>query len=224
MTQKISHLRDLTQQPGNPRRHNPRNIGLIVAGLHEVGAARSGVIDENGVILAGNGTYEALAEAGIERVKVIEADGDEWVVVKRSGLSEEQKRRLAYYDNRAGDLSDWEAEQVLADLDAGLDLTGMFSDGELNALLQTVAQPAPPEKQRYDLTSTVAGDTAREPGDEAPANSTSVGLGEKPRYPLAIVLTRSELALWNKAKKALKVRADKACLLRLLQEIGLEET
>jgi ParB-like chromosome segregation protein Spo0J len=66
---------------------------MIVDALREVGAARSGVIDEEGRILAGNATWEALAEAGIERVKVVEADGEEWVVVKRSGLTEEQKRR-----------------------------------------------------------------------------------------------------------------------------------
>src|SRR5688572_27774196 len=100
---KVSALKDLTQDPKNARKHNSRNLGMIEASLRQVGAARSGVIDENGVILAGNGTYEALARAGIEKVKVVEADGNEWVVVRRAGLSEEQKRLLALADNRAGE-------------------------------------------------------------------------------------------------------------------------
>lgn len=39
----------------NLRKHNPRNIGMLRDALGEVGAARSIVIDENDVVLAGNG-------------------------------------------------------------------------------------------------------------------------------------------------------------------------
>lgn len=42
---KIDHLKDLTPDKRNARKHNPRNIGMIVDSLHEVGAARSIVID-----------------------------------------------------------------------------------------------------------------------------------------------------------------------------------
>lgn len=101
---KTSHLRDLILDPENARQHTPDNVGMIADALREVGAARSGVIDENNVILAGNATYEALAEVGIDNVKIVEADGNEWVVVKRTGLSEEQKRRLALFDNRTAEL------------------------------------------------------------------------------------------------------------------------
>lgn len=95
---EIKHLSDLHPDQRNARKHNPRNIGMVADSLREVGAARSGVIDEDGNILAGNGTWEALAEAGIERVKVVEADGNEWVVVRRKGLTEEQKRKLSLYE------------------------------------------------------------------------------------------------------------------------------
>ena len=52
-----------------------------------VGAARSIVIDEDGVVLSGNATIEAAAQAGIDRVKVVEADGNEIVAVQRKGLT-----------------------------------------------------------------------------------------------------------------------------------------
>jgi hypothetical protein len=48
---------------------------MVVDALHEVGAARSIVIDENSVILAGNGVTEAAAEAGITKVRIIDVAG-----------------------------------------------------------------------------------------------------------------------------------------------------
>lgn len=141
---EVRTLADLRQDSMNARRHNPRNVSLIVDALHEVGAARSGVIDEDGRILAGNATFEALAEAGIERVRVVETDGQEWVVVRRSGLSEEAKRRLALYDNRTAELADWDPE-VLAGLDTDGLLDGLWGAEELAELLADFAPEPPPD-------------------------------------------------------------------------------
>ncbi len=137
----ITHLGDLTQDPANRRKHTPRNIGTIVDSLHEVGAARSIVIDEDGVILAGNGVYDAAAEAGIERVQVVDADGETVIAVRRTGLTDTQKRRLALYDNRAAELAEWDADQLLADLNAGLSFDGLWDKSELDALLAGVSVP-----------------------------------------------------------------------------------
>src|SRR5688572_21145481 len=90
-----AHLRDLTPDAENRRQHNSRNIGMVVDALQRVGAARSIVIDEHGVVLAGNGVVEAAAEAGIEQVLIVEATGHELIAVRRSGLTAEQKRELA---------------------------------------------------------------------------------------------------------------------------------
>src|SRR3954464_3293773 len=116
------HIKDLVPDPENRRKHNPRNLGMVVDALHQVGAARSIVIDEDNVILAGNGVTEAAAEAGITRVRVIEADGQELIAVRRSGLTPEQKRALAIYDNRTGELATWNFDQLAADKAAGLSL------------------------------------------------------------------------------------------------------
>ena len=130
-----AHLRDLTPAPENRRQHNPRNVGLIVDAMHAVGAARSIVIDENNVVLAGNATIDAAAEAGIERVRIVEADGDEVIAVRRAGLTAAQKRTLALADNRASELSTWNLDQLRADADAGLDLAAFFQPAELADLL-----------------------------------------------------------------------------------------
>lgn len=135
-----THIKDLTSDPENRRSHNPRNIGQIVDSLHAVGAGRSIVIDEDDVILAGNGVTEAAAEAGITKLRVIEADGHELIAVRRRGLTPEQKRLLAMADNRAAELATWSIPQLQADLASGLDLAPFFTDEELKTLFQSVAE------------------------------------------------------------------------------------
>lgn len=138
MSKTENHIKILKPLKRNPRRHNPRNIGMIVDSLQEVGAARSIVIDENNEILAGNGTIEAAGEAGITKLQIVEADGETIIAVRRKGLTPEQKARLAVIDNRANETSDWDAE-VLAELAAqGVELDDLWSGDELTALLARI--------------------------------------------------------------------------------------
>lgn len=129
------HVGELIGDHENRRKHNPRNVGLIVDALHRVGAARSIVIDEDNRILAGNATVDAAAEAGIEIIRVIEASGHEIIAVRRRGLTNEQKRYLAMADNRAAELATWDLDQLQADADSGLDLSAFFEPTELADLL-----------------------------------------------------------------------------------------
>lgn len=153
-----THIRELVRDPANRRLHTERNVQMIAAGLRGVGAARSIVIDESNTILAGNGVAAAAAEAGITKVRVIEADGAELIAVRRRGLSDAEKRDLALYDNRAGELSTWNFEQLQADHDAGLTLQPFWTPEEQEALLSTASA---------DEIGAMAG----EPGadDEAPS-------------------------------------------------------
>ena len=130
----MTKISELIPDAKNARAHNPRNVGMIVNALHEVGAARSIVIDEDGNILAGNATIEAAAEAGIENVEIIEADGETIIAVRRTGLTDEQKTRLKYFDNQTAAIADWDPDVILADLEAGFDFDEIFSGAELENL------------------------------------------------------------------------------------------
>lgn len=141
MAKPMDHIKDLTPDPRNARRHNPRNEGMLEQSLREVGAARSIVIDEDGVVLAGNATVNAAAAAGIERMRVVDADGEEIIAVRRTGLTPEQKRRLAIFDNRTAELADWDPAILSADLDAGVDLGAWWFPEELDALVSGLAVP-----------------------------------------------------------------------------------
>lgn len=131
----IASLGDLTQDPRNARKHNPRNVGLIVDALQEVGAGRSIVIDENGVILAGNATYEAAAEAGINKVVVVQTNGDEIIAVQRRNLTPKQKTRLALFDNRTAETAEWDSD-VLEELSSEGLTDGMFREDELEDVFE----------------------------------------------------------------------------------------
>lgn len=150
-TVRRRHISEYRPQPEgeNARAHTPRNIGMIVDAIQEVGAARSGVADEDSHILAGSGTYEAMVEAGIEDVIEVEADGNQWVIVRRPGLDEDQKQRLALYDNRTAELAQW-GVPVLADMieDDAESLEGLFRDDELADLGVLDAILAEPEPER----------------------------------------------------------------------------
>lgn len=128
--------------PANARRHDARNVALIRDALFEVGAARSIVVDEDGTILAGNATVQAAQAAGLTRVQVVDADGQTLVAVRRTGLTPQQKQRLALFDNRAAELAEWDAERLAAFLaeDAAA-LEGLFDREEVETLLAGLRPP-----------------------------------------------------------------------------------
>jgi hypothetical protein len=131
---KPTTLAALTPDPQNARTHGDRNLEMIAASLRDVGPARSIVIDEDGVVLAGNGVRAAAALAGLEKLRIIDAAGDEVIAVRRSGLTAGQKQRLAIYDNRTAELAEWNPATLAAAQDAGLDLAPFFSTEELATL------------------------------------------------------------------------------------------
>jgi hypothetical protein len=135
-------LSELTPDPQNRRLRTPRNLDMIAASLKSVGAARSIVLDENNQILAGNGVHEAAPAAGISRVRIIDADGDELIAVRRRGLTDDQKRELAIFDNRTGELAAWDVGQLQADADAGLSLGQFWNGDEMAALLAQAKRKA----------------------------------------------------------------------------------
>lgn len=143
----VTSLEALTQDPKNARRRTQRSTGMLERSLQEFGAARSLVIDENGVILAGNGTAEAAAAVGIDKVLVVPADGRTLIAVQRTDLSPAQKAEYGVADNRSSDLSEFDGAALAGLLDdhPTLDLSPWFTDQEFKELVQGLdAEPPPP--------------------------------------------------------------------------------
>ena len=136
MPKEIKTIADLQLDLSNVRKHNSSNVEMIEMSLHEVGAARSIVVDEDGVILAGNATVEAAANVGIEEIQVVDVDGGTIVAVRRKGLTEAQKKRLALFDNRSAELAQWDIEALAIFLEQDKEaLEGLWHEEELRELL-----------------------------------------------------------------------------------------
>lgn len=129
-------LADLKSDPTNRRQRTARSAKMLVESLEHLGAARSIVIDEDNEILAGNGVVEAAEEAGITNLQIVETDGTTLVAVRRTGLSADEKRALALYDNRTGELSEWIPERLAKDQADGQLLTPWFSEVEMRKLMK----------------------------------------------------------------------------------------
>ena len=102
----------------NYLRHNDKNKDLIKKSLKECGAGRSIVIDNDNEIVAGNGVYEQAKALDIP-IKVIETDGSELVVVKRTDLKtkDEKRKKLALMDNSASGQVEWDLDNIRDDFD-----------------------------------------------------------------------------------------------------------
>lgn len=100
----------------NYRIHNDANKKLIRKSLEECGAGRSIFIDSEGEIIGGNGVYEQAQKLKMP-VKIVETDGSELVVVKRTDLKtdDEKRKRLAIMDNSTSDSSEFDLELLKDD-------------------------------------------------------------------------------------------------------------
>lgn len=110
-------IKDLKQDKRNFRKHNQQNLDLIKKSVSEVGLGRSVVIDNENEIVCGNGLVSTLDKN--TPIKVIETDGSELVVVKRTDLNtnDEKRKQLAIMDNSTSDSSEFDLESLQADFD-----------------------------------------------------------------------------------------------------------
>lgn len=113
-------IKDLKQDKRNYRKHNQKNLDLIKKSVQEVGLGRSVVIDNENEIICGNGLVSTLDKN--TPVKIIETDGSELVVVKRTDLAtdDEKRKQLAVMDNSTSDSSSFDLDLLQADFDLSL--------------------------------------------------------------------------------------------------------
>lgn len=114
-------LSDLKKPDRNVRLHTDKQLNEFVRSVEMFGQIRPIVTDENNIILAGNGLYEALKRMGRDKADVL----------KIPNLSENQKKKLMLADNKIfglgmDDLESFDA--ILEDLKNDLDIPGFDED------------------------------------------------------------------------------------------------
>lgn len=97
----MTTIADLSFDDKNFNRHTSYGMSLLEKSLQENGAGRSILLDKDNNIIAGNGIVEAASSVGLEKVKIVEAKGDEIIAVKRTDISLDSKkgRSMALADN-----------------------------------------------------------------------------------------------------------------------------
>jgi len=150
-------IKDLKQDRRNFRKHNQRNLDLIKKSVNEVGLGRSVVIDNENEIVCGNGLVSTLDKN--TPVKVIETDGSELVVVKRTDLAtnDNKRKQLAIMDNSASDSSEWDFEKLETDFDTeelqdwGLDVDFAIEEEEKEVIEDEVPEEVETRCKRGDI-------------------------------------------------------------------------
>lgn len=112
---------DLKHVEGNTRLHSERQLREYVRSIEMFGQIRPLVIDENNVVLAGNGLLAALRMMGAKTVAC-------HVV---TGLTDKQKKKLMLADNKIFQLGEddtYAFEEALRELSGDIDIPGYSAD------------------------------------------------------------------------------------------------
>lgn len=100
-------LSDVLPDPANVRLHSERNVLAIKASLARWGQQKPIVVGPDGVIVAGNGTFEAARQLGWERIDIV-----------RTTLEGAERVAFAIADNRTAELADWDLSRLGPELRA----------------------------------------------------------------------------------------------------------
>lgn len=117
MKQLTMKLKDLVRPERNIRIHTEKQLEEFERSVRMFGQIRPIVVDENNVILAGNGLYETLLRMNEEQA----------LVYKYEDLTEAQKKKLMIADNKIFSLGIENLDtlnEFLEELDGDLDIPG----------------------------------------------------------------------------------------------------
>lgn len=124
---------ELKQDNRNCNAGTKRGRKMVADSLKEYGAGRSILVDKDDRIIAGN---KSVSAAGDMPIRVVETDGSELVVVKRTDLSldDAKARSLAIADNRSSEVGlDWDLP-TLESFRSELPLDKFWTEKELGTL------------------------------------------------------------------------------------------
>lgn len=105
-------LEDILPYENNPRK-NDDAVNAVAESIRQCSYITPVVVDENYVILAGHTRYKALKALEYKEVPCLVCEG----------LTEEQKKKYRYLDNKTGEKATWDLMKLEVELE-GVDLEG----------------------------------------------------------------------------------------------------
>jgi DNA modification methylase len=152
---QIVSLGKLKPNKRNARTHSKKQIRQIANSIQRFGWTYPVLVDDNSVVIAGFGRYQAAKLLGLREIPVI----------VKSGLSDAEKRALALADNKIAANSGWDRTQLAAELG---ELAVLLPECNLN-LEVTGFEPAEIDALMGDLI-----DSEQDPVDELPVLAAKV--------------------------------------------------
>ncbi|MCM1441147.1 MAG: ParB N-terminal domain-containing protein [Roseburia sp.] len=98
---------------GNNPRKNDGAVNAVAESIRQCSYIAPIIVDEGKVIIAGHTRYKALKALGADEAQCLVCEG----------LSEEQKKKYRYLDNKTGEKATWDLLKLEVELE-GLDLEG----------------------------------------------------------------------------------------------------
>jgi len=143
---KISEFRPQRQ---NANKHTPRGLGMLDKSMGENGFIGAMTSAADGEIFDGSARLETAYERFGEDVEpiVIDADGTRPIIVRRIDIpsaDDPRAKKLAIAANRIASVDlDWDAD-ILAAIADEVDISDMFFDDELAALVERDSEEETP--------------------------------------------------------------------------------
>ena len=111
-------LEDIHPYANNPRK-NDGAVNAVAESIRQCTYITPIIIDEDHVILAGHTRYKALKALGMTQAECLVCEG----------LTEEQKKKYRFLDNKTGEKAVWDLMKLETELE-GIDLEGFDFFGQ----------------------------------------------------------------------------------------------
>ncbi len=155
----MSNLSAFKPATENANKHTIRGLAQLDKSMQEDGWVAPITVAADGETLDGSARLERAFDVFDNEALVVEHDGKKPVVMVRTDIPNAKTnhaKRIAVRANRIAEIDlEWDAAQLFADMESGLDLSGLFDEDELAAVLgDLMPEPepvdAPPQIDRAE--------------------------------------------------------------------------
>lgn len=192
---KYGNIDDLIPDDQNANKGTDRGQAMIEDSIEVLGLGRSVLVDKNDKLIAGNKTQKGAKKKGVQKTIIVETDGTELIVVKRTDLSidDEKGRALALADNRTAEANlNWEPGNLEIHFDA---ITNLGLDSLVFDMPQVIT-----DEDLSGLFTPRAGKDQNDEDDQGDDGETWGNGGNVPPFSFVLTYTESD---YEKVKEAI---------------------
>lgn len=139
------NIESFRPQGMNSNKHSIRGMSTLEASMRKHGYVAPITVAASGEAIDGSARLETIANVFDEDVLIVHHSGDKPIIMVRDDIATAdtpEARAISLSANRIAEMNlVYDAEVLLADLNAGIDMTGLFDKAEIDALLAGLQDP-----------------------------------------------------------------------------------